>query len=81
MSEIALRWSGGLLVLGAALLGAAIVIVSLKPVVNQVFTPGVSLLFLISSMLILLASSLIWIGFALWMGNLGRAVAHVIPAL
>ena len=55
MSEIAFRWSGILLVVGAVLLGIAIVIISLKPVVNQVFSPGVSLLLLLSSILLLLS--------------------------
>jgi hypothetical protein len=55
MAEIAFRWSGILLVVGAALLGAAIVILSLKPVMNQVFSPGVSLFLLVSSMLLLLS--------------------------
>ncbi len=55
MAEIAFRWSGILLVLGAALLGVAIVIISLKPVMEQVFSPGVSLLMLVSSILLLLS--------------------------
>ena len=37
MSEIAFRWSGIMLVVGAALLGIAIILVSLKPVINEVF--------------------------------------------
>jgi hypothetical protein len=55
MAEIAFRWSGILLMVGAALLGVAIVIISLKPVMNQVFSPGISLLFLISSIFFLLS--------------------------
>jgi len=55
MPEIAFRWSGILLIVGAVLLGIATVILSLKPVVNQVFSPGVSLLLLISSILLLLS--------------------------
>lgn len=55
MAEIAFRWSGILLVLGAALLGAAIVSVSLKPVMEQAFSPGVSLLMLLSSILLILS--------------------------
>ncbi len=55
MAEIAFRWSGILLVLGAALLGVAIVIISLKPVMEQPFSPGVSLLMLLSSILLLLS--------------------------
>ena len=55
MAEIAFRWSGIALIVGAALLGAAIVIVSLKPVMNQVFSPGIGLLFLIASIFLLLS--------------------------
>ena len=55
MSEIAVRWSGLLLIAGALLLGAAIVAVALNPVVNQVFSPLVSRLFLIASILLLLS--------------------------
>jgi hypothetical protein len=71
MTEIAFRWSGILLAVGAALLGVAIVILSIKPVINQVFSPGISLLMLVSSMLLLLtlpamyarqASSAGWLG-------------------
>lgn len=55
MAETAFRWSGILLAVGAALLGVAIVIVSLKPVMNQIFSPRISLLFLISSIFLLLS--------------------------
>jgi len=55
MSTIAFRWSGILLVAGAALLGIAIVLVSLKPVMNEVFSPGVARLFLLSSIFLLLS--------------------------
>ena len=55
MAEFAIRWSGIILILGAALLGAAIVILSLQPVINQVFSPEVSLLLLISSICLLLS--------------------------
>ena len=55
MIEIANRWSGVLLIIGAALLGVAIVVVSLKPVMGQVFSPGISLLFLLSSIFLLLS--------------------------
>ena len=73
MAEIAFRWSGIALIVGAALLGAAIVIVSLKPVMNQVFSPGIGLLFLIASIFLLLslpgmytrqANSAGWLGLA-----------------
>ena len=55
MSEIAFRCSGILLVAGAVLLGLAIVLVSLQPVINQVFSPGIARLFLLSSIFLLLS--------------------------
>ncbi len=73
MADTATRWSGLLLMVGAALLGAAIVRISFNPVFNQQFTPGVSLLFLVSSILLLLslpgmyarqANSTGWLGLA-----------------
>ena len=77
MAEIAFRWSGVLLVVGAVLLGAAIVILSLKPVVNQVFTLGVSLLLLISSILLLLSLPAMYArqaNAAGWLGLAGYAL-------
>ena len=55
MTEIAFRWSGIVLIIGAALLGVAIVILSLKPVIGEVLPPGASLLLLISSIFLLLS--------------------------
>jgi len=55
MADIAVRLSGILLIAGAALLGTAIVVVSLNPVVNQPLSPRVSLLFLLSAILLLLS--------------------------
>jgi hypothetical protein len=55
MSAIAFRLSGILLAAGAALLGIAIVLVSLKPVINEVFSAGVARLFLLSSIFLLLS--------------------------
>ena len=55
MAEIASRWSGILLIAGAALLGFAIVIIWLKPVMDQPLSPGASLLLLLSSILLLLS--------------------------
>jgi hypothetical protein len=49
LAEIAIRWSGILLIGGAALLGLAIVTISLKPVMGQPLSPGASLLLLLSS--------------------------------
>jgi hypothetical protein len=55
MAEIAFRWSGIALMAGAALLGVAIVTISLKPVMSQPLSPGASLLLLLSSILLLLS--------------------------
>lgn len=55
MSEITFRWSGFLLIVGAALLGTAIVMVSLNPVVNQPLSPRISLLLLLASVFLLLS--------------------------
>ena len=77
MSEIAYRWSGMLLMVGAVLLGIVIVIISLKPVVNQVFSPGVSLLLLLSSILLLLSLPAMYArqaNAAGWLGLTGYAL-------
>lgn len=55
MAEIAFHWSGMSLVLGAALLGVAIVTISLKPVMDQAISPGASLLLLLAAILLLLS--------------------------
>lgn len=55
MTHISLRLSGLLLIAGAGLQGAAIVMLSFKPMENQVFSPGISWLLLISSVLLLLS--------------------------
>ena len=55
MANTAVRWSGLLLIVGAVLLGAAIVGVSLSPVANQAFSPLVSYLFLLAAILLLLS--------------------------
>ncbi len=77
MSQIALRWSGILLILGAVLLAIGIVITSLKPVINQPFSPGVSLLLLLSSILLLLALPAMYARQATaagWLGLAGHAL-------
>ena len=73
MSEIAFRWSGLLLILGAVLLGTGIVVISLKPVINQLFSPSVSLLLLLSSILLLLALPAMYARQANAAGRLGLA--------
>lgn len=55
MSETAVRLGGWLLVGGSSLLGFAIVKLSLRPVVNQQFSRGISVLMLISAVLLLLS--------------------------
>ena len=77
MAEIAFRWSGIILVVGAALLGVAIAIISLKPVMEQAFSPGVSLLMLVSSMLLLLSLPAMYARQANAAGWLGLA-GHVL---
>lgn len=73
MADIAIRSSGLVLILGAALLGTAVVLISLNPVVNQVMSPTNSLLLLLSSICLLLslpamyarqANTAGWIGLA-----------------
>ena len=77
MAEIAFRWSGIILVVGAALLGVAIAIISLKPVMEQAFSPGASLLMLFSSMLLLLSLPAMYARQANAAGWLGLA-GHVL---
>jgi hypothetical protein len=55
MAEMAFRWSGIFLMAGAALQGVATVILAMKPVMNQPLSPGVSLLFLLAGVLLLLS--------------------------
>ena len=77
MVEIAFRWSGILLVVGAALLGAAVAIISLKPVINQPLSPGVSLLMLLSSIFLLLSLPAMYArqaDAAGWLGLMGYAL-------
>ena len=77
MSEIAFRWSGILMVFGAGLLGIAIVTVSFKPVMDQAFSPGVSFLFLLSSIFLLLALPAMYArqaGAAGWLGLAGHGL-------
>jgi len=77
MSEIAYRWSGILLVAGAALLGVAIVIIALKPVMNTVFSPGISRLMLLASILLLLSLPAMYArqaDAAGWLGLAGHAL-------
>lgn len=77
MTEIALRGSGALLVVGAALLGSAIVSISLRPVEGQVFSSGVSLLLLLAAVALLLSLPALYArqaGAAGWLGLAGHAL-------
>ena len=77
MTEITFRWSGALLIVGAVLLGTAIVTISLKPVMTQVFSPGVSLLMLLSSIALLLSLPAMYArqaNAAGWLGLVGHGL-------
>ncbi|MCC6191291.1 MAG: hypothetical protein IT318_19895 [Anaerolineales bacterium] len=77
MNDTALRGSGLLLIVGAVLLGIAIVQVAFKPVVSQAFSPGVSWLFLLASILLLLSLPAMYArqaGTAGWLGLAGHAL-------
>ncbi len=55
MTELSMRWGGLVVIAGAVLLGAAIVRVSFYPVVTEPFTPGISLVCLLASILLLVS--------------------------
>ncbi len=55
MSNATIRWSGVLLIIGAVLLGTAIVLATLNQVSNQGFSPLVSYLFLLAAILLLVS--------------------------
>jgi hypothetical protein len=77
LAEIAIRWSGILLIGGAALLGLAIVTISLKPVMGQPLSPGASLLLLLSSILLLLSLPAVYARQANvvgWLGLIGHGL-------
>jgi hypothetical protein len=77
MAETAIRWSGLSLLVGATLLGAAIVLISLNPVVNQPLSPRNSLLLLLSSIFLLLSLPAMYAKQAQaagWLGLTGHAL-------
>jgi hypothetical protein len=77
MAEIAFRWSGILLVVGAALLGLGIVTVALRPVINQPLSPGASRLLLLAAIFLLLALPAMYArqaGAAGWLGLVGHGL-------
>ena len=55
MTNLAARLGGVSLISGAVLLGAAIVALSFRPVINQLFPPFVNWLFMFASILLLLS--------------------------
>lgn len=77
MADISFRWSGIALMIGAALLGIAIVAVSLKPVMNQPLSPGASLLLVLAAVCLLLALPAVYARQASAAGWLGLA-GHVL---
>jgi hypothetical protein len=77
MIEVAYRWSGIFLMIGAVLLGIGIAVISIKPVVNQPLSPGVSLLLLLSSIFLLLSLPVLYARQAHTAGWLGLT-GHVL---
>jgi hypothetical protein len=77
MTQIVYRWSGLLLILGAVLLGIAIILISLKPVINQPIPPRANILLLLSSILLLLTLPAVYArqaNAAGWLGLTGHAL-------
>jgi hypothetical protein len=77
MADTALRWSGVLLIVGAAVLGAAIVMTSFNPVVNQPLSSRISLLLLLSAVFLLLSLPAMYAKQAAaagWLGLTGHAL-------
>lgn len=75
MLEIIFRWSGIVLILGAAFLGIAIILMSLKPVINQPLPPVGSILLLLSSIMLLLSLPFVYArqaNSAGWLGLVGH---------
>jgi hypothetical protein len=77
VAETALHLCGILLVVGAVLLGTAVVVISFTPVMNQTFSPPVSLLMLLSAILLLLSLPGMYARQAQaagWLGLIGHAL-------
>ncbi len=80
MIETALRASGLALILGATLLGIAIVTISLHPVMDTPLSPGASLLLLLSAMLLLLSLPAMYLkqaNAAGWLGLTGFVLLQI----
>lgn len=77
MTDVAVRSSGVLLIVGAALLGTAIVMISFNPVVYQPLPPRASPLLLLSAILLLLSLPAMYARQAQaagWLGLIGHAL-------
>jgi hypothetical protein len=77
MADSAVRLSGTLLIVGAVLLGTAIVVVSFNPVIDQPISPRISLLLLLSAILLLLSLPVMYARQAQTAGWLGLT-GHVL---
>lgn len=80
MTEIAIRWSGSLLILGAVLLGTAIVIASFAPETTQQLPPLSNALMFLSAALLLLSLPSMYArqaNAAGWLGLLGYALLQI----
>lgn len=68
MTETAFRWSGIFLIVGASLQGVATVLLAMQPVMNQPLSPGISLLFLLAGIFLLLSLPAVYARQANWAG-------------
>ncbi len=77
MTETAFRWSGIFLMVGASLQGVATVILAMQPVMNQSLSPGISLLFLLAGIFLLLSLPAVYArqtNRAGWLGLVGHGL-------
>jgi len=77
MTETAFRWSGIFLMVGASLQGVATAILAMQPVMNQPLSPGVSLLFLLAGIFLLLSLPAVYArqaNRAGWLGLVGHGL-------
>src|SRR5690349_19028280 len=77
MATFAIQSSGFLLIVGAVLFGVAVVMISFNPVVNQVISPRIGLLLLLSSICLLLSLPAMYASqadAAGWLGLAGHAL-------
>jgi hypothetical protein len=77
MAKTAFRWSGIFLMVGASLQGVATVTLAMKPVMYQPLSPGVSLLFLLAAIFLLLSLPAVYArqaNRAGWLGLVGHGL-------